>query len=854
MASVRQLRSQIKQAGGRGGVLARLLANAGEKAPAVMSHAKGLAGSAIPAGEQAGLLRSFGHEHGIPLHRIPDGKPPVGPRLNIPVQKPTAMSRIGDWISQNPRSTIGAGAAAATLPFVAGHSNSPAPAASTPAVASEAAPAPAPTAAEPTAAEPVATAGLGEMIPDHLKNYWPAYAAGGIGLAAIQQLRKNLHKREQAAMHPLLKEAQVRQFVQSHPVLAGFLCRCAHEQLSENAIRVKLATAVALEPSLEDELASAFGAGFLKESLGLGDIWEGTKGFVRGLGQGARNVGNLASGAANTVGGAIGSGVAGVGQLGARATDAVGLTDNAASIADAAAKPFNQALGAGAQQVGQSLGGEQVMQGRAATGNELPVQQMRGGHLRDLHNAGAPNAAGAYNLLSNTSDTAATMAATGMAGGAIPGAGTATQGLQTMEAYSGTPGEALASSSAAVDSGQPGDLLTKMPSYVDGATHPDKATEALLGTQVRLHDGRVVDESQLNQQTMQGPPPDAKPVGALDQELATTTGTNSEAPQTAAPEGATPTAQPATQDPGADHEALAADPNVPPEQKQQVATDAVNQAFEQFALQHEMSPEQAKAFAARAVQEGLTPEESEMGLQRFGQEVMQQHPEAQQDPGFMQQITQSWEGMDNGSKFLLFAGLGLGTISLINALTDPDAGIGSWLLALLGFGGAAGAAGASGMLGQGAQGLLGGVGQQIAGWLGGGQQPQQAAQPGQQPPQTPGLVRGAPPKTPEQAITEGAGNPNIPNSVRPYLADNKIDANEFKQLGKDPAALQGFNRMSDDDLVNVLRSSAQADPQVKSQLDQTQSLLATPQMISSRAGVPTDFAARLKQLYARVGG
>jgi hypothetical protein len=117
--------------------------------------------------------------------------------------------------------------------------------------------------------------------------------------------------------------------------------------------------------------------------------------------------------------------------------------------------------------------------------------------------------------------------------------------------------------------------------------------------------------------------------------------------------------------------------------------------------------------------------------------VAAQNPEAAQDPTFWDNITQGWEGMDPGSKALMVIGGGLGLLGLVNAMSG-EGGIGDWLLAALGLGGAAAMAGNAGMMGPEAQQMLGGFGQQISGMLpgfmGGNQTPAAAPTKPQAPP------------------------------------------------------------------------------------------------------------------------
>jgi len=151
---------------------------------------------------------------------------------------------------------------------------------------------------------------------------------------------------------------------------------------------------------------------------------------------------------------------------------------------------------------------------------------------------------------------------------------------------------------------------------------------------------------------------------------------------------------------------LQQDPQAPPEQKEQVAREAV-----QTSLQTQ-DPKAAKGKAKRFA-EGKPTEQDQAAAAQQAAEDLGADP---QDPGMMQQVWDFVGNLDPGSQAMLALGVGIPVISMLTgALSGGD--IMPWLMGGLGIGGALGGA-ASGMFGEGAQQAIGGAGNQLMGMMG----------------------------------------------------------------------------------------------------------------------------------------
>jgi len=99
--------------------------------------------------------------------------------------------------------------------------------------------------------------------------------------------------------------------------------------------------------------------------------------------------------------------------------------------------------------------------------------------------------------------------------------------------------------------------------------------------------------------------------------------------------------------------------------------------------------------------EALKTGELSPGMEQKGQQELA-------NAGFsMDRIGEVWGSMDPAMRLLLGMGVTLGGIGLISAMSGG--GIGSWLMAALGLGGAGAAAAGGGMFGEGAQNALSGI-------------------------------------------------------------------------------------------------------------------------------------------------
>ncbi len=235
----------------------------------------------------------------------------------------------------------------------------------------------------------------------------------------------------------------------------------------------------------------------------------------------------------------------------------------------------------------------------------------------------------------------------------------------------------------------------------------------------------------------------------------------------------------------------AGQPITTPQQMQKLVGSA-----EKYLQQKVGDPETQRAmeqFMSDAADGNVNPQLQEM--------VTQKLQEAGLDP---QSAGQAAGNMDFGSQLAMWLGLGLGTIGIINALTDSEGGIGDWLMGLLGLGIGGGLAAHQGYLGQDAQKMtqdaVGQAGDMFSGLFGGGGGSSGGS--GGQPAGPP-----APPLSPaDQAQTAGLGEkfPWLRNFTGGGTDPNGLDA------GDAPALMSAWHGGKIDD--NQVQQLAQSLP------------------------------------------
>lgn len=590
-------------------------------------------------------------------------------------------------------------------------------------------------------------------VGEHLQQYWPGYAAGGLGaLALMNMARRRRRSRTKVAA----------EFASTYPMVAGFLLKCAEEQLSHSQIEGRIKVAAAIDQDIANQFETAINDPYFKEAGMWGDM--------------SRNVGNWMTGLGTTLGGGVGRVVGGVGQIGGRATDAVGLTQNAGPASDAFSKKMDQAVHSGLSTAWAGLSNqpaEQTTQGfNTAMGTEAkPVDQLRMDHQRDLQNIrpddkllgmDGQQASGAYNTATWVGDKSLQMATA---------AGSPIKGLATPVLGYGAASEVIPPALAAVGEGDPSKLVTEFGPYAEGRVHPDAATGFVGHADtpdgemlVRTRSGETVPESSLQEH------PSGQMLGRKPGEVAP-------------PTTASPTAEPI---PDQQYEAIAQDPNIPAEQKQEMATEGLKGTFSKFVEETAAGdPEAGKNYIAGVINGSAPPEIEQKGLSNYVEQLSAKDPAAAQDPSFMDQVSNSWANMDGGQKALMVIGGGLGLLGLIKAFSG-EGGIGDWLLAILGLGGAAAVGAGSGMMGQGAQDMLGGFGKQITDMMGMGGSAAPAA-PLVAPPPAAGQNPNIPPPEQPQQPQQPAGGQGQPDLAAVQQANPWL--NQFASGGTDPKAL-----------------------------------------------------------------
>lgn len=308
------------------------------------------------------------------------------------------------------------------------------------------------------------------------------------------------------------------------------------------------------------------------------------------------------------------------------------------------------------------------------------------------------------------------------------------------------------------------------------------------------------------------PPAAAKSEGALGPDLAPSMGSDpTTAPEPGTPPAGDPAAAPAAPGaapatpvaaPPADAAALDAtaakiNPQADPQGAHQFASEAVKAKFGELVKQHPQAQQELQQILA-----GSPSEQAQMtGMQTLADNLAKNDPAAAQQPDFMSRVGQVWTDMKPGEKALTFLGLGMGVIGLINAISDPEAGAGSWLMALLGLGGLGVMGADKGLFGEQAQKAVSPIAapfRQMAGMMGGGQTPAAAPATPEQGNADLARLTGLAPDQRLEALGLGQGTDlNTMGGklkARNVLTEQsrKYDANQLKQLlqGAPPEMLQ----------------------------------------------------------------
>lgn len=441
---------------------------------------------------------------------------------------------------------------------------------------------------------------------------------------------------------------------------------------------------------------------FLDGVKGFGQgLWDGIKNPVRTLG----NAWDVGRGALQMGVGAAGTAAGRVGQLGGKALDATGLTQNAGAAMKGFADTMQGAAAAGARDIAKPW----TDPGRATSHvNDWTQQQ---DHL--MRQQGAHRLADAMNFArSIEQDSLAGAAMGGAAGGVgrgmqlagrVPGLRSLSRVGTKMTQFGNSPASSLPGAVVAEEVGQ-------------------QAADLAYGTDPHGRPNVPISPAGRYRENISGPRREREFNTHMDQAVAS------------------------------------GQQQVDDHYSQQRAQ--FDEHVQQFVSQNPELAQQYGEQAAGAMQQSL---QSEAGQAELGSlnETGQLSPAGQnqavdtlqnQDQLDPESAWGIFDKMSGWEHLALWSGLGLSAIGLLNML-GGEGGLGSIVMALLGGGAALGGAASAGILGEGAQGMAQGAMQQASDFIGGFNQPADSgpgaagSQPGSPQPDSPQLA-GAP---------EGAG-------------------------------------------------------------------------------------------------
>lgn len=204
-------------------------------------------------------------------------------------------------------------------------------------------------------------------------------------------------------------------------------------------------------------------------------------------------------------------------------------------------------------------------------------------------------------------------------------------------------------------------------------------------------------------------------------------------------------------------------------------------------------------------------------VQRVRQEIASKKPDAptnvsgvrklQEQLGVQwEEAGQVWDQMDDASKFMVIAGVTIGTLSMLHAMTNDDAGLGTFLTSVLGFGAAAGILSNAGMFGNEAQTFT----KSLLDMTSLTSQDNETK------------------RMQDQKILAGlsqnhAGATPAALSLGKAVQDNRIDPQEMEQLWSNPQTRDYMFSLGNRELTAIMRAAAAGDPEVAKKLQQLKS-------------------------------
>lgn len=685
--------------------------------------------------------------------------------------------------------------------------------------------------AEPAGTEPAGTESTGgeppPAAPDALakaKDFFQAHgtqlgvgAVSGVGLYALYKILQNLttskeEKRRKAfEMLPKAAEADPGQFCEEFPKLAGFLCYCHQQDLAEGQIVDGLEKAAAddgLRAELE-KLAAGLEGGGLRSGVArqLRGAFRGVKGLkdvgVGGVGTVATGVPWLLSQGYNQTAGRLGAPKIPTQALGEMATDYAavgrgGLKDIVGANVSAWGGPQDskylpQAVNQWAQSPGEASKAYEASWGREGI-TEAGRNWGRG--------------------LKSTSDVLATSVPFVAAGGAPAIAGASIPARAAQVAVGSAPIAAGVMGEGPWGEADKG--LAEQEFARAQAQARTAAPQTLAGFspgQQQLHElrrRRIVEEIQRDPNLSEGEKArmieDAS-VQAVEEMGRAQEGLlpfqDLEPPDAGPPAGQNANIPSAPGAPGASVEPTDSLQGLDPDKLPPGQARGARQAADQAAVALRQDPKATEV----AANEILSPESNTPADQQAQGSLANQL-------GDSQTAMEMYGQMDPGAKLLLWGGLAIGAIGLLSALADEEGGgLMSWIMVLLGAGGALGAAGHGGFLGQGVQRGIQGLMGQITGK--------------QQPPPAPSAASQAATQMARQQIESAES----PAEALAALREDDLTGEESREMFENPGVRQHLMSLPGEDILAVVNEAAQ-NPEIA-------------KMISDLAGLNPDQAMKV---------
>lgn len=623
-------------------------------------------------------------------------------------------------------------------------------------------------------------------------------AVSGVGLYALYKILQNLttnkeEKRQRAfEMLPKAAEADPGRFCEEFPRLAGFLCYCHNMDLDDPQIAAGIEKAGNTIHEFDIELVKLAGGAWdwTKKNLipTAGDVGALAKQELGGAARTVKGLGHVAAGGI----GAVGSAQLGLGQ---------GLYNQTLGrIPGFPQAPARESFDVARQAAGQMRAGLKDVIGARASTLKPPGQDAK--YLPPVLNEWARGPASGQTYATRNLDRIRSQ----------PGVGDVTRRLSQFSegvgdtaatslpfvATGGTAGLGWPAYAADIAAGEgPWAEASKAIGMQEAESGRAQARAAMPQTladfspeQQQLHElrrRRIVEEIQRDPSLSEGQK--ARAIEDASTQVVEEMGRAQEGllpfqdlepPDAGPPAGQNPNipgapdtaAEPTDSLQGLDPNKLN---NLPPEQAQ-----GARQAADQAAAALQQDPKATEAAANEILSSDPNTPADQQGQGSLAKQL-----------GDPQTAMEMYQQMDPGAKLLLWGGLAIGAIGLLSALADErGGGLMSWIMVLLGVGGALGAAGHGGFLGQGAQQGIQGLMGQITGK--------------QQPPPAPSADSQAATQMASQQIASAES----PAAGLEVLLEDGLTGEESRELFDNPATRQHMLSLSDKDRLAMVNAAA----------------------------------------------